>query len=364
MDEEYRKQAKLKIAEAKYLETASLTKKGVIRYLQGINLFSQIVNKTITDFEDLSSAYHDLAILHFNSAQYEKSAQCYMDAINQILQTPLHDKSYRKLTELYMDLADACYESLKQPAGDEAMANAIKAFGCIKDKTFEEQKIGDPVVNFKQFHGHYEKKLSTDSYIASSKFANHEHLLSEGQFAKQEQALFEQFETISIHEIQQIDHNIENMLNQLSLSADKHPFTPVLINETPSDGAYRNMAMQLLALAKAHIQNQRLGDTIATYKQALKTLQAIKVPQKSDQQIMQHLEEQIHHLSKKPDISQSQFLAASPSISQESQNSIFISQSGASFFYQALYPETKEEYPESLSNDAEMDEGSGNGMSL
>ncbi|MCW8444396.1 hypothetical protein OQJ19_02820 [Fluoribacter gormanii] len=362
MDEEYRKQAKLKITNAKYLDREVIAKKPVIdKYLQGINLFLHIVNKTLNDFHELSDAYHDLAIIYFNSSEYEKSAQCYLDAIKQLLQTPLNDKSYRKLTELYIDLADACYESLNQPAGDEAMANAIKAFGCIKEKTFEEQNIGDPVVNFKQFHSHYEKKLSTASYIASSKFANHEHLLGEGQFAKQEQALFEQFEAISIHEIQQIDHSIESMLSQLSLSADKHPFSPVLINETPSDGAYRNMAMQLLALAQSQVQNQRVTNTIATYKQAIKTLQMLKDPQQSDHQIIQHLEEQIHYLSRKPISTKTQFPATSPSIPQENQSSFLVSQSGASFFYQSLPQETKEECFESYDQDIEMDD---NGMNM
>lgn len=362
MDEEYRKHAKLKIVNARYLERKHVSKKRVIdEYMQGINLFLQIINKTLADFHDLIDAYNDLAIIYFNQGKYVQAGQCYLEAIKQLLQTALNDNSYRKLTELYIDLADACYESLNQPAGDEAMTNAIKAFGLIQDKTFEEQQIGDPVSNFKQFHAHYEKKLSTNSYRASSKFTNHEHLLAEGQFVKQEQALFEQFEAISISEMQQIDLNIESMLSQLSLSADKNPFSPVLINETPGDGAYRNMAMQLLTLAKSHVQKQLTSNTIATYTQAMKTLQAIKVPQESDLQIIQHLEQQIQYLRRKPSTSEMQF----SSIPRESQRSVSVTHSGMSFFDQSVSQETKEAFSEDFDDDVEMlDETNENGMGL
>ncbi|MCE0723010.1 MULTISPECIES: hypothetical protein [Legionella] len=364
MDEEYRKYAKSKITNAKYLERKHAAKKIIIdEYTQGINAFLRIINKTPADFHDLTNAYYDLATFYFNKTEYVKAGQCYLDAIKQLLHTELNDESYRKLTELYIDLADACYESVNQLGGDEAMSNAIKAFGLIKNKTIDEQRIGDPAINFQQFHAYYEKKLSTKSYLASSKFANHEHLLAEGQFARQEQSLFEQFGAISISEMQQIDHSIESMLNQLSLSADKHPFNPVLINETPSDSAYRNMAMQLLALAKSHVQNKRITDTIETYKHAIRTLQTIKVPQKSDHEIIQHLQGQVEYLRKKPGIQETQFSFTTPSSLQESQRSVSATQSGRGFFAQSLHEESKEDNSMEFDKDFEMDVD-GNGMNM
>ncbi|AWN73657.1 hypothetical protein LEAN103870_10240 [Legionella anisa] len=373
MDEKYRKDAKSKIANAKYLERKHAAKKIIIdEYKQGINLFLQIINKTPADFHDLSNAYCDLAIFYFNKKEHVKAAQCYLDAIKQLLQTELNDESHRKLTELYIDLADACYESFNQPAGDEAMSNAIKAFGLIKNKTIEEQKIGDPganLANFKKFHKYYEHKLSTDSYIESSEFTNHELLLGARQVTRQEeqeeQALFAKFETISIGEIQQIDHSIESMLSQLSLSAEKPLFNPVVINETPNDGVCRNMAMQLLTLAKSHIQSQLIPETIATYRQAIKTLQMIKTPQQSDHQIVQHLEEQIKYLQRKKSVPEAPSSFISPSMPIESQRSVSVTQSGRGFFAQSLHEETKEEYSMDVDMDVEMlDETKSNGINM
>lgn len=356
MDEEYRKHAKSKITNAKYLERKHAAKKIIIEeYTQGINSFLQIINKTPADFHALTNAYYDLATFYFNKTEYIKAAQCYLDAIQQLLQTELNDECYRKLTELYIDLADACYESLNQPAGDEAMSNAIKAFGLIKNKTGAEQKIGDPIANFKKFHEHYERKLSTNSYIESSKFTNHELLLGEGQVTRQqEQALFAQFEAISISEIQQIDLSIEGMLSQLSLSAEKPLFNPIVINTTPSDGVCRNMAMQLLALAKSHIQNKLIPETVATYRQAIKTLQIIKAPQQSDHQIILHLEDQIKFLQRKQSVPETQSSFTSPSIPLENQRSVSVTRSGGGFFAQALQEETKEELSMDFEEDVKM----------
>lgn len=367
MDEEYRKHAKSKITNAKYLERKHAAKKMIIdEYTQGINSFLRIINKTAADIHDLADAYYDLATFYFNITEYLKAGQCYLDAIKQLLKTELDDESYRKLVELYIDLADACYESFNQPAGDEAMSNAIKAFGLIKNKTIAEQKIGDPVANFRKFHEHYERTLSTDSYIGSSKFANHELLLGEGQATRQqEQALFTQFEAISISEIQQIDLSIENMLSQLSLSAEKPLFNPVVINETPNDGVCRNMAMQLLALAKSHIQNKLILETIATYRQTIKSLQMIKTPQQSDYQIIQHLEEQIKYLQRKKSVPETQSYFTSPSMPIESQRSVSVTQSGRGFFAESLQEETKEEFSMDFEKDVEMfDETNGNGMNM
>lgn len=220
--EEKRELAKLKIKRAHQLERKQAAKEKIIEeYGQGITIYLQISEKTPDDLHALTEAYYSLATFYFNLKEYVKAGECYLEGIKNLLHTKLNDDSYRKLTELYINLSDACYESMKQHAGNEAMTNAIKAFGLIQNKTPEEQKIGDPVINFKQFHDFYERELSTDTYLESSKFANHEYLLSEGQLVRQQEALLEQFETISLKEIQQIDTSIEGMLSQLSLAAEK-----------------------------------------------------------------------------------------------------------------------------------------------
>lgn len=320
--EEKRELAKLKIKRAHQLERKQAAKEKIIEeYGQGITIYLQISEKTPDDLHALTEAYYSLATFYFNLKEYVKAGECYLEGIKNLLHTKLNDDSYRKLTELYINLSDACYESMKQHAGNEAMTNAIKAFGLIQNKTPEEQKIGDPVINFKQFHDFYERELSTDTYLESSKFANHEYLLSEGQLVRQQEALLEQFETISLKEIQQIDTSIEGMLSQLSLAAEKNPFNPVLLDKTPSDAAYRSMAMQLLSRAKNLVQNQFIRETIETYKQVIKVLEAIKDPQTSDGQIMNHLQQQIEYLQRKPNTHQ----ASSPL------NQVPVSQTGMGF---------------------------------
>ncbi|HAT1128206.1 TPA: lpg1654 family Dot/Icm T4SS effector [Legionella pneumophila] len=319
MDEVKRIHARQKIASAKELEKRYCIKEAITEYLRAIDLFLQISNKTPEDINAIVNVHYDLATLYFNRRDYLSAGRHYEAAINQLIETPLKDDSYRLLTELYIDLSDACYELMNQSAGDEAMANALKAFGLIQNKTFEEQQIGDPVANFKQFHIFYEKKLSTKSYLNSAKFMNHEYLLGEGQVARQqEQALFEQFENISISEIQQIDRSLENMLSQLSLAAeppnpnsisgvDRVIFNPIFVNVTPSDSSYRGMAMQVLNLAKSYIQNQKISDAIATYQQAIKILNTIKSPIESDLQIVQELTQHIRYLQNKPSSTKDQF---------------------------------------------------------
>ncbi|HAT1797430.1 TPA: hypothetical protein RG395_003270 [Legionella pneumophila] len=339
MDEVKRKHAKQKIASAKELEKRYFIEEAITEYLEAIDLFLQISNKTPEDINAIVNVHYDVATLYFNRGDYLSAGRHYEAAINHLIKIPLNDDSYRLLTELYIDLSDACYELMHQAAGDEAMANALKAFGLIQNKTFEEQQIGDPVANFKQFHAFYEKKLSTKSYLNSAKFMNHEYLLGEGQVARQqEQALFEQFENISISEIQQIDRSLENMLSQLSLSAqpstsnlvsgaEQVTFNPVFVNVTPSDSAYRGMAMQVLNLAKSYIQNQKISDAIATYQQAIKILNTIKSPKESDLQIVQELTQHIRYLHNKSGSAQVQF-----SPLYEAQTPVVVAASGMGFF--------------------------------
>nr|WP_238589475.1 hypothetical protein [Legionella cincinnatiensis] len=354
MDEEKRKSAKQKIANAKNLERYFSQKEAIVEYQNGINLFLQISNKSVADIKAIVSAYHDLATIYFNSKDYANAGECYVAAINQLVQTSLDDDSYRNLTELYIDLADACYEMMNQVAGDEAMTNAIKAFGLIQYKTVEEHRIGDPVTHFKEFHAYYEKKLSTKSYLKSAKFMNHEHLLGERQVARhEEQTLFNQFESISLSEIQQFDRSLENMLSQLSLSAEQPTFSPISLNETPSDSAYRGMAMQFLNLAKSQIQNKQISNAITAYQQAIKTLNAIKLPKESDLQIIQSLAQQIEYLQNKPSSSHthsftSTYQTEQPSVSATTQRMGFFDHSFRESTYEPMsqfgfFNETNEE---------------------
>jgi tetratricopeptide (TPR) repeat protein len=300
VDEELRKNAKAKIAEAKNLKKIGIANEEVIKvYLQGIDFLKQIKNKKCEDVFEISDTYYTIAIIYFNSKNYAQSAEHYVQAINQLVQTELNDESYRKLTELYVDLADACYEMKNQSAGNEAMANAIKAFGLIKIKTKTEQQIGDPVKNFKKFHDFYEKQLSTPSYFTSLPLQNHSFLLGQEQRARQEeQELFQQFESISIGEIQQIDLSIEAMLSQLSISA-KPLFAPIAIH-APGDEDYRSMAMSLLNAAQNHFKKNSVSNGVATYKQVINTLNSIKKPNDSDREIIKNIEQQIEYLKKKP----------------------------------------------------------------
>lgn len=356
MDEEIRKKAHAKISNAHSLERKQVPNQKIIdEYMQAIQLFLTIQKKTTDDLKHLAESYYDLATFYFNKNEHVKAGECYVQAIQQLLQTELKDDGYRRLTELYIDLADACYESWNQQAGDEAMTNAIKAFGFIQKKTFKEEQIGDPVKNFKAFHKLYEENLSTESYLGSSRFTNHELLLKDAQVNRQmERELFDQFGAISIGEMKQMDDNLENILSQLSLTAEKSAFNPVLINPTPSDGAYRDMAMQLLTIAKSHVQKKLIPQTIETYQQAIAILKMIKKPQASDHQIVQHLGDQIEYLQNKSVKSGKQ--SADLSLPQETQRP---SSMQGGFFAQSFSQKPKEEFREDSEEDVDMMENSG-----
>jgi hypothetical protein len=361
MDEENRERGQLTIENARRLGRRHAARDEIIaEYLQGISFYLQILNKSTADFYALSDAYYDTATLYFNTANYAKAGENYLASINQVLHSQLNDDGYRKLTELYIDLADACYELFNQKAGDDAMANAIKAFGLIKIKTSKEQEIGDPITNFKQFHAYYEKKLSTDSYLSSSKFANHEQLFGEGQSTRQqEQALFEQFEGISICDLKKIDDSLEHMLSQLSVSAEQQFFSPIPIGQSPGDGAYRNMAMQILRLAQSHVQNKLIPNAVATYRQAIDTLKAIKEPKESDKQIIENLQAQIEFLNKKPKPQESHVSSTLPGANHHHHQRTQSVVSAAAFFgqpQQARYPHPGEDFSDKMdvSSDAGM----------
>ncbi len=300
MDELIRQNAKLKIENAHKLEHRQSTKERILsEYLQGINLFLKITNKTIDDFKAQSKAYYSIATIYFNQSEYTKAAQSYLDSIQQLQKTELNDNTYRTLTERYIDLADACYESLNQQGADESMANAIKAFGLIKEKNPQELAIGDPDTNFKQFHDYYERDLSTASYLKSVKFINHGMLLAERQ---QEKNFLAQFEGISISETKQIDDSIEHMLKQLSVSEQPQAlsfFSPILINQARSDADYRNVAMQFLHLAQTHLKNNLIKNVVTTYAQVISALNSIQTPNEQDQQTVKNLKEQIVFLKTK-----------------------------------------------------------------
>ncbi|MDI1352879.1 MAG: hypothetical protein PSV35_08985, partial [bacterium] len=246
MDEENRKNALESVIQAEELQQKQQPIKTVIAsYNKAITFFLNITKKSEEDLQGINDCYYEMATIYFNTDDYSNAAQCYQHSIEQQLKVPLTDKIARNLTQLYIDLADACYELVNHQAGDMAMSNAIKAFGLIKEKNVKELAIGDPHSHFKQFHDYYEKQLSTSSYLRSAKFLNHGQLLGEKQL---ENHLFDQFEYVSLGEMKQMNDSIEHMLQKLSLSV----FHPVLIGTAPNDAIYRKTAMQYLEFAKGH----------------------------------------------------------------------------------------------------------------
>lgn len=348
MDEELRKRAKQIIANAERLYFSKQEK--VAEYRKGIDLYLKISNKNLEDIKAIVEAHHSLANLYFNAKEYVNAGQNYLEAINQLVQTPLNDDSYRNLTELYIDLADACYEMMNQSAGDEAMTNAIKAFGLIRNKTIKEQEIGDPVTHFKEFHAYYEKKLSTKSYLKSAEFINHEYLLGEAQVArKQEQELFSGLESLSLGERQEIDQSIENMLSKLSLTVEQPIFSTVSITKDPIDSDYRGMAMQVLNLARSYVQKDKIPDAISTSRQVINILKAIKTPQQSDLEIIEDLTQKIKN----------KFHSSPPLTHQTVQMPVSVATTGLGFFDhrapESTYRSTAGFYPDDEKDEEDYD---------
>lgn len=298
-DEEYRKQAWLKMDSANRLSKLYHSiNKIIAEYEATINLFSNIEHKTRADIIALYDAYHTLAIFYFNLAtpNYKMAAECYLNGINSLLFFELGDSDYRTLTLRYIDLADACYESHNLVAGDAAILNAITAFRAIREKKPQELSIGDPIINFLVFHEHYEEQSSRLGYLASNKYKNHQSLFCQRLVtSKEEDELLELLGAISIGQAQNISNNIDAMLSDLSqLSMQNHSlFKPVPINQLPGDVGYRTMAMQLLKLAQESVEAGQIKSTIASYRQAVSILKQINAPAKNDLNIIEYLEREI-----------------------------------------------------------------------
>ena len=297
-DEEYRIEGNLNIQYAENLRKYhDVPQKAIAAYEEAINSFLKIEEKNSNDIAEIYDAYHTLAIYCFNlkmPGNYAKAAEYYLKGIDTLLAYPLNDSTYRQLTMRYIDLADACYESLNLSAGDAAILNAITAFRAIKDKNSKELGLGEPITNFMAFHGYYERKTSKAGYIASNKYKNHQSLFCQRLVAAQEEAqLVASFGSVSISKAQPMSHSIDAMVNDLSQLSMHSLFNPVLINQLPGDAGYRQMAMQLLQLAQASVVIGRIESTIASYCQVVNILKQMQHPTYKDLQVIRHVEQEI-----------------------------------------------------------------------
>ncbi|PJD96923.1 MAG: hypothetical protein CK426_02285 [Legionella sp.] len=296
MDENLRKKARTEMSRAALLESYNFSKHDIRNcYANAIEYSMQIENKMEEDYLRMSHACHTIAIINFNAKKYDLAAQYYHESAQHLQHTTLNDVRYRTLVKLYIDLSDACSELYHQDAANEAINNAIQAFHLIQNKTNSELHIGNPREHFKAFYELYEAQTSTNTYITSTKFTNHEQLLMERQ---QEALLLSQFSDISMEEMNDLNNHLENMLQYLPEKA-KNPFSPVLFNQKPNDDTYRSAAKDFLRMAQSHMQTGSISDTIASYRQAIHVLDKVSVTTSNDTQIIAALNNQITYLQKK-----------------------------------------------------------------
>lgn len=296
-------------------------------YIRGIELYSQIVEKSTYDHLKLSKAYYFLAATYFNTEQFELAATNYSNSINQLMQTTPNDAIYRSLIELYVDLADTYGELLNQHAVNVVITNAKNAFKLIQEKNDREQALGDPDVNFLQFHMFYEQKVSQGHYLKSAKFQNNQQLMIKKKEEEDEMSsLFAGFKSISVAEKKQVDDELTVMFN--GLANQQLAFTPVPVkDQMPNDNDHRNLAMQFIAMARSYIDKNVIKHAINTYEQAIQALGSIKSPSQEDTQILQSLHRHNNALKSSDKAEASLNLASAAQAPQQSSSSVWTSPS-------------------------------------
>ncbi len=305
LDEIYRAQAKRLDAMAERHRGAE---QKIERYLEAIDEYSKILDKTGDDMRAMAECSKYVAVNYFNSActkpaYYERAAHYYLQAIQYLHQIAAEDQDYRNLTGLYIDLADACFHSYNQAAAQEASANAITAFNLIKIKYAEESAIGDPTINFKAFYEYFENKSSTVSYRASAAHQNHQHLLL-GRY--EDQTIAGLFDDFSLDGgLPDAVSGIDEMMKGLGISNAALPsFAPIRLDQPSNDVDFRCMAIEFLRLTQKHMQQGDLQMTMSTYRQARDALTAIKYKSEHDVITIKNIADQIHYLSAQPRMSQ------------------------------------------------------------
>ena len=119
--------------------------------------------------------FHQVGNDFFNSNDFCAAAKAYEFAIQKhsnFIPTDITAADWRQLIGLYLDLSDA-YTELNMPAkAAEALQNATQTYGCIKDEDKTPQELQIPRDDVQKIHAHYQKKLSTQSYLTTPRYLN------------------------------------------------------------------------------------------------------------------------------------------------------------------------------------------------
>jgi tetratricopeptide (TPR) repeat protein len=292
MDEKYRKLGK----DAIIAGDKNKGKTASQHYTNALEHYARIANKNNEDLRDITRIYRTLGTKFFNRPDYPQAAAYFQEGINQLQQvTPFTDFDYRLFTKLYIDLSDTLSESSEiqnTPAAFEAFTNAHTAFKQIKEKTDDENKIGD---NVKLFREHFERMLTNKSYRNNPSYRNHGRIL----FYKHEETLLAPLvdaitgitlETKSVavtqEDIASHDQSIEEMINGLAALSVKPLFAPVSFGQPLNDIDYRATAIDFLRLTKDKSRQGLIVDICDAYEQAQRALKQIKSPGPSDVQTL------------------------------------------------------------------------------
>src|SRR3990167_10606564 len=141
-------------------------------YIKAIECLSAAPGYKEDDNRQIAANCHNLGDAYFNSGNYIKAAESYYTGTQKLHAIKLIDEDYLKLIELYINLSDAYSHLFHPEASAQAFLYAIQAFNLLQIKTAEEQKIGNAEQNYQAFRAHYEREVSSSSYLASTGFTN------------------------------------------------------------------------------------------------------------------------------------------------------------------------------------------------
>src|SRR3990167_11282069 len=275
-------------------------------YTKAVECYLQIQLLTANDHRAIADIYRSVAIFNFNRRDKPTAADYFWRAKEQLLQIKLderEDRDYRELTLTFLDLVDTCYYLHNQQAVDEAKENAFQAFDCIKTKNSKELDFGDPrsVVGFPKFFEYFQEQSAKPSYLSSAEYKNHAHIV-QATHAKRmdEQSMADLFGGICIDEV---NKGLGEMMNALAINNVSKPsvaaipsFAPINLERPSNDVAFRTLAIDFLGQTQVHIQQSKISDTIATYKEALQALEKVQDKSELDQQIITAIGRQISYL--------------------------------------------------------------------
>ncbi len=215
LPQDYRQQAQHYFHQAWY---ASKQKKHLTAsnlYLNVIDIMRKLPTLSVSDSLSLMDTYYRLGNCYFNMNRYDIAAVHYQNALS--VMAELHNKHldsfpgnlYRDAIELNFNLADAKLHLGKNDEAELAYEEAIRVFQHIEPKTEKEKALGDVRFNFRAFREFFEKRTSSEDYLASAEYRENNQRLEQ---LNNEAVIFQSMGTLSLTPSPQPSHVVTNSI--------------------------------------------------------------------------------------------------------------------------------------------------------